>query len=62
MCKGCLSGCLEGFIFSIIIIALVVIFSGGAVNMTVLFTAALIAIIINGLLSLAISIIKWIFK
>jgi hypothetical protein len=62
MIKGCLSGCLEGIIVSIIVITFVVIFSGGTVNLELLFFGALIAIIINGLLSLAISIIKWIFK
>jgi hypothetical protein len=57
-----IKGCLEGFVISIIIIALVVIFSGGTVNLNVLFAAAVITIIINGLLSLVIYIIKWIFK
>jgi hypothetical protein len=61
MVKGCLSGCLEGFIVSIIIITLVVIFTGGTVNLELLFFYALIAIILNILISMVISVIKRFF-
>lgn len=57
-----IKGCLEGFIFSVIIIALVVIFSGGTIDMEILFTAATVAIIAYGLLCLIVSIIKWIIN
>lgn len=57
-----IKGCLEGFIFSIIIIALAVIFSGGTIDMEILFAVATVAIIAYGLFCLIVSIIKWIIN
>jgi hypothetical protein len=57
-----IKGCLRGFVLGVIIITLVVIFSGGAVDLDVLFTATLLAIIIYSLLCLIVSIVKWIIN
>ena len=62
MIKGCLGGCLEGIVVSVLVITLVVIFTGGTVNLELLFFYALIAIILNTIISIVISIVKWIFS
>lgn len=54
-------GCLLAFLFCIAFISLVVFFTGGAVNLDALFGSALVLIIVVGIVSLFISIIKGLF-
>jgi len=50
-----LRGCLEGFLYSIPVLALIILFGGGTIDLDELFGCALVAIIIFGFL-------KWLFK